>query len=448
MGVESLERNVAASLERSIREKTATVGVIGLGYVGLPLIRAFVGAGYPTVGFDVDRAKVGRLLAGESYIGHIASAWIAECIGQGKFEPTADMQRLAEADALLICVPTPLSDSRDPDLQYVEATTRQIAAVLRPGQLIILESTTYPGTTRDVLLPILSQTGLKVGGDFFLAYSPEREDPGNPDFSADRIPKVVGGIEPKSCRLAEQLYSAAVVRVVPVSSCEVAEACKILENTYRSVNIAMVNELKMLCDRLGMDVWEVIAAAKTKPFGFQAFYPGPGLGGHCIPIDPFYLSWVARKHGMPTRFIELAGEINTSMPQYVVRKVMDALNEAGKPLRGSKVCLLGVAYKKDVDDPRESPSFVLMDLLRAGGAIISYNDPHVPKLPEMRHHDVSDMTSTELTPAFLASLDCVLIATDHSAYDYEFIVRHAPLVVDTRNATRSVTEGREKIRKA
>jgi UDP-N-acetyl-D-glucosamine dehydrogenase len=298
------------------------------------------------------------------------------------------------------------------------------------------------------MLPILESGGLKVGRDFFLAYSPEREDPGNPDFSADRIPKVVGGIDAESCRLAGLLYQSAVVRVVPVSSCEVAEACKILENTYRSVNIAMVNELKMLLDRLGIDVWEVIDAAKTKPFGFQAFYPGPGLGGHCIPIDPFYLSWIARKHGLPTRFIELAGEINTGMPGYVVRRVIDALNEQGKPLRGSKVCLLGVAYKKDVDDPRESPSFVLMDLLRAGGAVLSYNDPHVPKLPRMRHHDVPDLESVELTEEFLKSQDCVLVATDHSAYDYDFVVRHAPLVVDTRNATKIVAQGREKIRKA
>jgi len=441
-------RSSTASLEQSIRDKSAVVGVTGLGYVGLPLVRAFIGAGFSTMGFDVDQAKVDRLLAGQSYIGHIPSSWIAECIGGGKFEPTADMRRLDEADALLICVPTPLSESRDPDLQYVEATARQIAKVLRPGQLIVLESTTYPGTTRDVLLPIFAAGGMKVGEEFFLAYSPEREDPGNPDYSADRIPKVVGGIEPESCRLAELLYRQAVVSVVPVSSCEVAEACKILENTYRSVNIAMVNELKMLCDRLGIDVWEVIDAAKTKPFGFQAFYPGPGLGGHCIPIDPFYLSWVARKHGLATRFIELAGEINTAMPEYVIRRVMDALNEAGKPLRGSRVCLLGVAYKRDVDDPRESPSFVLMDLLRAGGAVLSYNDPHVPRLPEMRHHHVTDLTSTELTPEFLASQDCVLIATDHSAYDYDFIVRHAPLVVDTRNATRNVVQGREKIRKA
>jgi len=438
----------AADLERAIRNQSAKVGVVGLGYVGLPLIRAFVGAGYATLGFDVDRTKVDRLLAGESYIGHIPSTWIADCIAGEKFEPTADMQRLGEADAVLICVPTPLNETRDPDLQYVEATARQIAVTLRPGQLISLESTTYPGTTRDVLLPILSAGGLKPGEDFFLAYSPEREDPGNPDFSADRIPKVVGGIDPESGRLAELLYAQAVIHVVPVSSCEVAEATKILENTYRSVNIAMVNELKMLFDRLGIDVWEVIDAAKTKPFGFQAFYPGPGLGGHCIPIDPFYLSWVARKHGLTTRFIELAGEINTGMPEYVIRRVIDALNEAGKPLRGSKVCLLGVAYKRDVDDPRESPSFVLMERLLAGGAELSYNDPHVPVLPDMRHYRVPKLTSVELTPERLAAQDCVLIATDHSSYDYDFIVRHAPLVVDTRNATKNVTHHREKIRKA
>jgi UDP-N-acetyl-D-glucosamine dehydrogenase len=437
-----------SALEQSIRDKTAVVGVVGLGYVGLPLIRAFIGAGFRTVGFDVDRSKVDKLLAGQSYIGHIPSEWITDCIEHKKFQPTADMARLAEADCLLICVPTPLSESRDPDLTYVEATARQIAAVLRRGQLVVLESTTYPGTTRDVVLPILNERGLKLGSEFYLAYSPEREDPGNPNYTASGIPKVVGGIEPNSARLAEALYAHAVVNIVPVSSCEVAEACKILENTYRSVNIAMVNELKMLFDRIGIDVWEVIDAAKTKPFGFQAFYPGPGLGGHCIPIDPFYLSWVARKHGLPTRFIELAGEINTSMPQYVVGRVTAALNEAGKPLNGSKVCILGVAYKKDVDDPRESPSFELMDLLRESRAVLSYNDPHVPELPRMRHHDVPAMKSAPLTEQFLSEQDCVLIATDHSAYDYDFIVRHSRLVVDTRNATKNVRVGREKIRKA
>ncbi len=437
-----------ASLEKAIADKSAIVGVVGLGYVGLPLIRAFVAAGFRTMGFDVDQAKVDRLAAGESYIEHIPSDWIAQCVQEKTFEPTADMQRLAEADALLICVPTPLSDSRDPDLAYVEQTTEKIAKTLRGGQLVVLESTTYPGTTKDVLLPILASGGLTVGKDFFLAYSPEREDPGNPNFSAEKIPKVVGGIEPNSLDLAAALYAHAVVEVVPVSSCEVAEASKIVENTYRSVNIAMVNELKMLFDRIDIDVWEVIDAAKTKPFGFQAFYPGPGLGGHCIPIDPFYLSWVARRHGLTTRFIELAGEINTSMPRYVIRRVQEALNDFSKPIRGSKVCVLGVAYKRDVDDMRESPSLELMELLFDRGAVVSYNDPHVPKLPRVRRRFSQDMVSVELTPEFLAAQDCVLIATDHTAYDYDFIVEHARLVVDTRNATKHVTAGREKIRKA
>ena len=422
--------------------------MIGLGYVGLPLIRAFVSAGYRTLGFDVDQVKVDRLTAGESYISHIASDWIARCVAEHTFEPTTDMRRLAEADAVLICVPTPLSESRDPDLSYVENTARQIAAVLRPGQLIVLESTTYPGTTREVVLPILESGGLKAGRDFFLAYSPEREDPGNAQYAASVIPKVVGGIDPASAALAQSLYRQAVVKVVPVSSCEVAEACKILENTYRAVNIALVNELKMLYDRMGIDVWEVIDAAATKPFGFQPFYPGPGLGGHCIPIDPFYLSWVARKHGLPTRFIELAGEINTQMPNYVVERVSEALNDRGKPVKGSKICVLGVAYKKDVDDPRESPSFVLMELLLARGALLSYNDPHVPALPAMRHHRLPPMVSVPLSQGFLAGQDCVLIATNHSSYDYEFIVRHSPLVIDTRNATKHIRDRGQKVCKA
>ncbi len=435
-------------LRAAIENKTAVVGIIGLGYVGLPLARAFMESGFQAMGFDVDQSKVDQLSTGKSYIGHIDGEWIADRIREDQFRPTADMGRMAEADILLICVPTPLSASRDPDLAYVESTTHAIAKTLRPGQLVVLESTTYPGTTRDVMLPILTETGLKSGEDFFLAYSPEREDPGNIDFSASGIPKVVGGLDPLSLELANALYSQAVVRTVPVSSCEVAEACKILENTYRSVNIAMVNELKVLFDRIGIDVWEVIEAAKTKPFGFQAFYPGPGLGGHCIPIDPFYLSWVARMHEMPTRFIELAGEINASMPQYVVTRTMEALNNVGKPVRGSKVGILGVAYKKDVDDPRESPSFKLMELYQAAGAQLSYNDPHIPVLPSMRHYDVPRLASEPLTPEYLASLDCVVIATDHSDYDWDFIVRYAPLVIDTRNATVNVQESRGKIWKA
>jgi len=439
---------MSASLEQAIANKSATVGVIGLGYVGLPLIRAFVAAGFHTMGFDCDQSKVVQLLAGKSYIKHIPAEWIARCVGDGTFVPTADMSRLAEPDALLICVPTPLNESRDPDLIFIEDTARQIVKVLRRGQLVVLESTTYPGTTRDVVLPILAAGGLTVGKDFFLAFSPEREDPGNPKYSAEQIPKVVGGIDAASGRLANLLYSQAVARTIPVSNCEIAEAAKILENTYRSVNIAMVNELKMLFDRIGIDVWEVIDAAKSKPFGFQAFYPGPGLGGHCIPIDPFYLSWLARRYGMPTRFIELAGEINTSMPRYVVQRLGDALNEVSKPLRGSKICLLGLAYKKDVDDARESPSFELIELLQRRGAIVTYNDPHIPAVPKTREHGELKMTSCDLTPEFLAAQDCVLIATDHSAYDYEHIVRHARLVIDTRNATKNVKAGREKIVKA
>ena len=439
---------MSSSLSASIVNQSAIVGVIGLGYVGLPLIQAFVESGFKAIGFDVDESKIQQLMSGRSYIGHIDDAWIGDCVGDGRFQPTADMERLAEVDVVLICVPTPLNESRDPDLRYVESTARQIGAHLRSGQLIVLESTTYPGTTRDIVLPILSSSGLKLGKDFFLAYSPEREDPGNPDYSASRIPKVIGGIDQESLQLAEALYSHAVVNTVRVSSCEIAEACKIVENTYRSVNIAMVNELKVLFARLDIDIWEVIDAAKTKPFGFQPFYPGPGLGGHCIPIDPFYLSWVARKHGMSTRFIELAGEVNASMPKYVVDQVIEGLNETGQAMNGSHIGILGVAYKRDIDDPRESPAFKIIELMSMKGAIVSYNDPYIPDLPDMRHYKVPRMTSQEVTSEYLCAQDCVLIVTDHSCYDYSFIVKHARLVVDTRNATGSVQEGREKIRRA
>ncbi|MEM9940039.1 MAG: nucleotide sugar dehydrogenase [Planctomycetota bacterium] len=440
--------SIADSLFESIENCTAKVGVIGLGYVGLPLIDAYIAAGFSAIGFDVDQKKTDALNQGESYIAHIHSSTIGGWLEQDKFEATTDMGRLVEADVILICVPTPLSDSRDPDLKYVEATAASIAKVLRPGQMVVLESTTYPGTTKDVLLPILSASGLKAGKDFFLAYSPEREDPGNPNFTAGTIPKVVGGLEPESLRIASKFYEKAITKVIPVNSCEVAEACKILENTYRSINIAMVNELKVLFQKIGIDVWEVIEAAKTKPFGFQAFYPGPGLGGHCIPIDPFYLSWVARKHEIPTKFIELAGEINTSMPLYVIHKLAEALNQSGKPIRGSKIGIFGVAYKKDVDDPRESPSFKLMELLEERGADLSYVDPHIPVLPKMRHFNVPDLKSEEATPEYISSLDCVLIATDHTAFQWDEIVKHASLVIDTRNATKNVTDGREKIFKA
>jgi UDP-N-acetyl-D-glucosamine dehydrogenase len=439
--------DVGARLMKKILSKTAKVGIIGLGYVGLPLARALSHEGFSVLGFDIDPDKVDRLQRGESYIGHIPANDIRH-MRERRFEATSDFNRLGEPDVILVCVPTPLTEAREPDLVYVEKSASAIAGTLRRGQLVVLESTTWPGTTRQVVQPILEATGLKAGSDFFLAFSPEREDPGNPDHSAPVIPKVVGGLDPQSLELAANLYAQIVVKVVRVSSTELAEACKILENTYRAVNIALVNELKVLFDRMGIDVWEVIEAAKTKPFGFHAFYPGPGLGGHCIPIDPFYLTWVARKYGLTTRFIELAGEVNASMPGYVVSKVMDALNDRGKPLKGSKVALLGMAYKKDVDDPRESPGFELMELLLARGADVSYNDPHIPVLPRMRHHPDLQMASQPLKPEYLRQQDCVLIATDHSSYDYRWIVEHSDLVVDTRNACRGLSDFADRIVKA
>jgi UDP-N-acetyl-D-glucosamine dehydrogenase len=440
-------RSLHESLRTRIESGEALVGIIGLGYVGLPLARAFGDRGIPVLGFDVDTAKVDRLQRGESYIRHIPDATVRQMRDQG-FEATTDFRRLDEPDVIIICVPTPLTVAREPDLTYIVNSAQAIAERLRPGQLVVLESTTYPGTTREVVLPVLAARGLEPGVDFFLAFSPEREDPGNPQFSAPTIPKVVGGLEPASLELAVALYGKVVVRVVPVSGPEVAEACKILENTYRAINIALVNELKVIYSRMGIDVWEVIEAAKSKPFGFQAFYPGPGLGGHCIPIDPFYLTWVARKHGLVTRFIELAGEINTSMPAYVISKVADALNDQGKPVKGSKITLLGMAYKKDVDDPRESPGFELMDLLLHKGAVVEYNDPYIPTLPSMRHYPHLRMSSRELTEEYLRTRDCVLIVTDHSAYDWGWITRHAPLIIDTRNATRGVTDPKATIVRA
>jgi UDP-N-acetyl-D-glucosamine dehydrogenase len=435
------------TLHKKIERRTAKVGILGLGYVGLPLARTFVSREFPVLGFDVDADKIAKLRRGESYIGHIPSEAIRALNARG-FEATDRFDRLGEADAVLLCVPTPLTAARDPDLSYVVDGARWVANCLRPGQLVVLESTTYPGTTRDVLLPIQEANALRAGEDFFLAYSPEREDPGNPTHNAASIPKVVGGLDPRSLELAAALYGAVVPRVVPVSSPEVAEACKVLENTYRAVNIALVNELKVLYDKMGIDVWEVIEAARTKPFGFQAFYPGPGLGGHCIPIDPFYLTWVARKHGLTTRFIELAGEVNTAMPAMVVGKLADALNERGKPVKGSRVLLLGIAYKKDVDDARESPGLELMDLLRKKGAVVHYNDPHIPRLPSSHRYPHLVGDSQKLTAEFLSAQDAVLIATDHSAYDWNWIVAHASLVVDTRNATRPVLANRQRIVRA
>lgn len=431
-----------------VQNKTATVGIIGLGYVGLPLARAFSSAGFRVLGFDIDSAKVAKLNAGKSFIKQIPDETVAGMRAKG-FEATDSFERLNEPDAILICVPTPLTEAREPDLTYVVNSANAISGRLRAGQLVILESTTYPSTTRNVMLPVLERTGLTAGTDFFVAFSPEREDPGNPTHSVSHIPKVVGGLDDASGDLACALYSAIVPKVVRVSTPEVAEACKILENTYRAINIALVNEMKVLYDRMGIDVWEVIEAAKTKPFGFQAFYPGPGLGGHCIPLDPFYLSWIAKHYGMTTRFIELAGEVNTAMPGYVITKVADALNDAGKAVRGSKIAILGMAYKKDIDDPRESPSFELLDLLLKKGASVSYNDPHIPSLPRMRHWPhLEPMQSAPLTAEYLAAQDCVLIATDHTAYDYAFIVKHSRLVIDTRNATKPVADGREKIVRA
>ena len=430
-----------------IESRKAVIGVVGLGYVGLPLVREFAAGGAEVLGFDVDIKKVKSLLAGRSYIDHIPSKAVKEIVKTKRFDATTDFARLKQADCILICVPTPLTKMREPDMTYVIATARSITKTLRKGQLIVLESTTYPGTTREVMLPILEESGLKVGKDFFLAFSPEREDPGRKDYTTKTIPKVVGGHDTDSLRAAVACYEIAIDNVVPVSSCEAAEACKILENTYRCVNIALVNELKVLFDRMGIDVWEVINGAATKPFGFTPFYPGPGLGGHCIPIDPFYLSWKARQFGMTTRFIELAGEINVAMPEYVITKLMDALNDHKKAIRGSKVLVLGLAYKKDIDDVRESPSLELIELLQAKGAKVDYNDPYCPRTHKMREHNLK-MTSKKLSAGMLESYDAVLISTDHSDYDYQFIVSNAQLVIDTRNATKDVKRGRKKIIKA
>ena len=357
------------------------------------------------------------------------------------FHATTDSSRLNEPDVVIICVPTPLTESREPDLSYVINTTDDIAAQLREGQLIVLESTTYPGTTRDVVLPVLQATGKQLGRDYYLAYSPEREDPGNSQFTSRSIPKLVAGCDDVSRALACQLYANAFESVVPVSSCEVAEASKILENTYRAVNIALVNELKKIFFKLGVDIWEVIEAAKTKPFGYQAFYPGPGLGGHCIPIDPFYLSWIARRHDTSTRFIELAGEINTSMPEYVVKRIAESLNAASKPTKGSAICILGVAYKRNIDDTRESPAFRIIELLQGLGAKVSFSDPFVNEIPKTRHRQVGRLTNTLLTKSFLKELDCVVVVTDHSDVDYEYVANHSSLIVDTRNVYKNCSGG-------
>ena len=454
--------NALDELQIKVNDKTAQVGVVGLGYVGLPLALGFARKGFRTTGFDIDPAKVGKLQRGETYIGHIAGALIAEEVKKARFLPTADYARVKEMDAIIICVPTPLNEHRDPDLSYIRNTAEAISACLRPGQLVVLESTTYPGTTDEVVLPILERSGLHcplspyatdgrtvipseaMGGDFLLAFSPEREDPGNKQFQTRQIPKVIGGVNAASAVAARALYDLVLERTLLVSSARAAEMTKLLENIYRCVNIALVNELKLLCLRMGIDIWEVIEAAKTKPFGFTAFYPGPGLGGHCIPIDPFYLTWKAREYEFPTRFIELAGEINSAMPEHVVASLAGALNRRKQCLQEARILILGVAYKKDIDDLRESPSLRIMELLRLRGARVDYHDPYFPRLPKTRRYDFR-LAAVELTAETLAQFDAVVIATDHSSYDYAFIVRHARLVIDTRNATRAVTEFREKI---
>ncbi len=434
-------------LLEKIENKEAVVGVIGLGYVGLPLLIQFVKQGYQGIGFDIDSKKVNALLHGESYIKHVPIEPVNKFLKEKRLDVTISFDRLSEADCIVICVPTPLTDKMDPDLRFLVSTSETIAKVIRPGQLVVLESTTYPGTTEELVLPILSKKNMEVGKDFFLAFSPEREDPGNKEYHTGNIPKVVGGVTGKCLEVAKALYERVVERVVPVSSTRVAELTKLLENIYRCVNIALVNELKVLSLKMGIDIWEVIEAAATKPFGFTPFYPGPGLGGHCIPIDPFYLSWKAKEYDVPTRFIQLAGEVNVFMPYYVVEKAIDALNECEKSLRGSKILILGVAYKKDIDDDRESPSYAIMQILQEKGANIYYNDPMIPKLKPGRKHDFS-LTSTPLSEEVLKSMDLVMILTDHSDYDYQWIVENSQLVLDTRNATKDVTKGREKIVKA
>ena len=419
------------NLIEKIKTKKANIGVIGLGYVGLPLVIEFCKKGFSVTGFDIDDKKVQLLKQGKSYIKHIDAARLQEC--ETLFMPTTDFSEIANMDCIVICVPTPLNKYREPDMSYVFNTAKIIAQYLQKGQLVVLESTTYPGTTDADMRVILEETGLKAGKDFYLAFSPEREDPNNKDFSTSTIPKLVGGYTGKCLAAAKVLYDSIIVKTIPVSSTKVAESAKLLKNIYRAVNIAMVNELKILFDRMDIDIWEVIEASKTKPFGFQAFYPGPGLGGHCIPIDPFYLTWKAREYGFATRFVELAGEINSSMPYYVVQKTVEALNDKGKSIKNARILILGLAYKKDVDDLRESPSLKLISLLQEKGAKVDYNDPHVPKTMKLRSYDLR-MSSVPLTEKNLNKYDCVVISTDHSSYDYKFILKHAVLIIDTRNA--------------
>ena len=432
---------------KKIQKRKALVGIIGMGYVGLPLVLRFCEEGFRVLGFDVDSKKVAQLKRGRSYLKSISSSRISQFIRNGLLDVTDDFSRLTKPDCIIICVPTPLTEKMEPDLQYIEKTTEAIRDHLRKGQLIILESTSYPGTTEELILPQLESTGLKVGKDFFLAYSPEREDPGSKRFTTSQIPKVVSGVTPSCKKIAATLYGQVIQKVVPVSSPRVAELTKLLENIYRSVNIALVNELKMLSDRMGIDIWEVIEAASTKPFGYSPFYPGPGMGGHCIPIDPFYLSWKAREYDFTTKFIQLAGEINISIPYYVVSKTVDALNERSKSIKGAKLLILGLAYKKDVDDARESPALAIMDLFQKKGATILYHDPFIPSLPPFRKYDFK-LNSSPLTKPLLQRMDAVVVVTDHSQVDYAWVVRHAPLIIDTRNVTKNMKQWKRKIVKA
>ena len=414
--------------------KDSKVGIVGLGYVGLPLAIRFAACGYRIVGFDVDESKIQTLAQGKSYIEHIDSEQVA-ALSQSGAVFTAEFTRAEECDALIICVPTPLNKYREPDLGYVTGTVEALLPYLRPGQLMSLESTTYPGTTEEELRTRLERSGFKIGEDFFLVYSPEREDPGNPEFDTRTIPKVVGGVTDKCKAVGVALYQAVIDTVVPVSSPAVAEMTKLLENIHRAVNIGLVNEMKIVADRMGIDIFEVIDAAKTKPFGFTAYYPGPGLGGHCIPIDPFYLTWKAREYGLHTRFIELAGEVNRAMPEYVVGKLLDGLNELGRPLKNSHILVLGIAYKKNVDDMRESPAVEIMEMIKARGGIVAYSDPHVPTFPKMREH-YFDLQSVQLNAENLGKFDAVVLATDHDRFDYDLIRQSASLIVDSRGKFR------------
>jgi UDP-N-acetyl-D-glucosamine dehydrogenase len=426
---------------KKITDRKAHVGVIGLGYVGLPLAVEFAKAGFRVIGIDLDPAKVGHLKRGESYVKDVPSEDVQKIVEDGQFVATSDFTFLAEADAICICVPTPLGKTKDPDVSFILQAARAVKSSLRRGQLIVLESTTYPGTTRELLLPMLEEDGLKVGVDFYLAFSPERIDPGNPTYHLKNTPRVVGGITPTCTQMAVALYSQIVERVMPVSSAEAAELTKLLENTFRIVNIGLVNEIAIMCDRLGISVWEVVEAASTKPYGFMSFYPGPGLGGHCIPVDPYYLSWKLRTLNYRARFIELAGEINAEMPEYVVGKVVDALNGAKKSVNGSSVLVLGVAYKPDINDVRESPALDIIKVLRNKGAEVTWHDPHVTELKGLE----TLTRASEVTSELLSKTDCVVITTNHSVYDWEAIVKNANLIVDSRNATRHVVSGRNKI---